>query len=65
MVRQISCTVCKFEEEKSSGRRRHTSDPKKEGTVGYVPRKVDPEESIRYMESEGNGISGADKRLFT
>ncbi|XP_045194358.2 28S ribosomal protein S18b, mitochondrial-like isoform X2 [Mercenaria mercenaria] len=54
MVRQISCTVCKFEESDSDERKgpKKTSDPKMEGCKGYIPRFVDPEESLRYMDSE-------------
>lgn len=54
-VRQISCSGCRFQEEEEEGqekKQKGTRNPRMEGRKGYVPRQVDVQTSMRYMESE-------------
>lgn len=54
-VRQISCTRCKYQQEDNEGEEKKkpgTKNPKMEGRKGYIPRQIDVQTSIRYMDSE-------------
>lgn len=59
VVRPITCSACRYQEEedenKTSGKQ-FTTDPKREGCKGYKPRSVKVQDSIRYMDSDGNTV---------